>query len=67
MNENFKKNFVFVVCYCIVKEIFFLVRKYGSLGVMVMYRRVKLVVRENFVEIKGEVFGGSNIDIKWCE
>ncbi|EDK98775.1 uncharacterized protein LOC243407 [Mus musculus] len=67
MNENFKKNFVSAVCYCIVKETPSSARKHGSSGAMVMHRRAKLAARENPVEIKGEAFGGSNIDIKWCE
>ncbi|XP_052028527.1 pyroglutamylated RF-amide peptide receptor-like [Apodemus sylvaticus] len=67
MNENFKKNFVSAVCYCIVKETPSPSQKHGSSGAMAMYRRAKLAVGENPVEIKGEAFGGSNIDIKWCE
>ncbi|GAB1290890.1 Pyroglutamylated RFamide peptide receptor-like [Apodemus speciosus] len=67
MNENFKKNFVSAVCYCIVKEDPSPAQKHGSSGAMVMHRRAKLAVGENPAEIKGEAFGGSNIDIKWCE
>ncbi|XP_021045918.1 pyroglutamylated RF-amide peptide receptor-like [Mus pahari] len=67
MNENFKKNFVSAVCYCIVKETPSPARKHGHSGAMVMHRRAKLAARENPGEIKGEAFGGSNIDIKWCE
>ncbi|XP_028638314.1 pyroglutamylated RF-amide peptide receptor-like [Grammomys surdaster] len=67
MNENFKKNFVSAVCYCIVKETPSPAWRRGSSGAMVLHRRSKLAAGENPVEIKGEAFGGSNIDIKWCE
>lgn len=67
MNENFKKNFVSAVCYCVIKETPSPAQRHGSLGAIVMHRRVKLAVGENPVEIKGEAFGGSNMDIKWCE
>ncbi|XP_034368186.1 pyroglutamylated RF-amide peptide receptor-like [Arvicanthis niloticus] len=67
MNENFKKNFVSAVCYCIVKETPSPAWRHGSSGAIVLHRRAKIAVGENPVEIKGEEFGGSNIDIKWCE
>ncbi|XP_031237937.1 pyroglutamylated RF-amide peptide receptor-like [Mastomys coucha] len=67
MNENFKKNFVSAVCYCIVKEMPSPARKQGRSAAMVMHRRAKLAAGENPVEIKEEAFGGSNIDIKWCD
>ncbi|XP_051058869.1 pyroglutamylated RF-amide peptide receptor [Phodopus roborovskii] len=67
MNENFRKNFVSAVCYCIVKETLSPAQKHGSLGAMVMQRRAKLAGRESPVEIKEEAFGDNNIGVKWCE
>ncbi|ERE66087.1 pyroglutamylated RF-amide peptide receptor isoform X2 [Cricetulus griseus] len=67
MNENFKKNFVSTVCYCVVKETFSPARKHGSSGAMVMQRRAKLASRENPVGIREEAFGNNNISVKWCE
>nr|XP_006991698.2 pyroglutamylated RF-amide peptide receptor [Peromyscus maniculatus bairdii] len=67
MNENFKKNFESAVCCCIVKETFSPARRHGSSGAVAMQRRAKLAGRENPVETKGETFGDSNINVKWCE
>ncbi|XP_005076165.1 pyroglutamylated RF-amide peptide receptor [Mesocricetus auratus] len=67
MNENFKKNFVSAVCYCVVKETFSPAWKHGSSGAMVMQRRAKLDGRENLVEIREDAFGDNNISVKWCE
>ncbi|XP_050018300.1 pyroglutamylated RF-amide peptide receptor [Alexandromys fortis] len=66
MNENFKKNFVSAVCYCIVKETS-LAWRHGSSGAMAMQRRAKLADGENPIEIKGEVFENTNVNVKWCE
>ncbi|XP_055468791.1 pyroglutamylated RF-amide peptide receptor-like [Psammomys obesus] len=67
MNENFKKNFVSAVCYCTVKETLSPARRHGSSGAMVLQRRAKLAGGENPGEIKGEAFGDSCVDVKWCE
>ncbi|XP_021508726.1 pyroglutamylated RF-amide peptide receptor-like [Meriones unguiculatus] len=67
MNENFKKNFVSAVCYCTVKETLSPARRHRSSGAMVMQRRAKLAGGENPGEIKGEAFGHSSVDVKWCE
>ncbi|KAL1768069.1 pyroglutamylated RFamide peptide receptor, partial [Sigmodon hispidus] len=67
MNENFKKNFLSAVCYCIIKETFSPAWKHGNSGTMALQRRTKLTDGENPVEIKGEVCGDNNINVKWCE
>ncbi|CAO2605163.1 Pyroglutamylated RF-amide peptide receptor [Lemmus lemmus] len=67
MNENFKKNFASAVCYCIVKETSSLAWRHGSSGALAMQRRAKLAGRENPIEIQGEAFGDTNINVKWCE
>ncbi|XP_041500538.1 pyroglutamylated RF-amide peptide receptor [Microtus oregoni] len=67
MNENFKKNFVSAVCFCIVKETSSLAWRHGSSGAMAMQRRAKLADGENPIEIKGEVFEDTNVNVKWCE
>ncbi|XP_008842888.1 pyroglutamylated RF-amide peptide receptor [Nannospalax galili] len=68
MNENFKKNFISAVCYCIVKETFSPARRHGNSGVIVMQERAKRSGEENPVEkIRGEASGSGNTDVNLCE
>ncbi|XP_005386845.1 PREDICTED: pyroglutamylated RFamide peptide receptor [Chinchilla lanigera] len=68
MNENFKKNFLSAVCYCIVKETLSPARKHGNSGITMMQKKGKLSRRENTVEeTKGEAFSDGNIEVKLCE
>uniref|UniRef100_H0UWF3 Pyroglutamylated RF-amide peptide receptor n=1 Tax=Cavia porcellus TaxID=10141 RepID=H0UWF3_CAVPO len=68
MNENFKKNFLSAVCYCIVKDTLSPARRHGNLGITMMQKKGKLSQRENPVEeTKGEAFSDGNIEVKLCE
>ncbi|KAM6148162.1 pyroglutamylated RF-amide peptide receptor [Erethizon dorsatum] len=68
MNENFKKNFLSAVCYCIVKESLSPAWRHGNLGITMMQKKGKLSWRKNPVEeTKGEAFSDGNIEVKLCE
>uniref|UniRef100_A0A8C6N355 Pyroglutamylated RF-amide peptide receptor n=1 Tax=Mus spicilegus TaxID=10103 RepID=A0A8C6N355_MUSSI len=68
MNENFKKNFLSAVCYCIVKETFSPGRKPGNSGISMMQKRAKLSRSQRPVEeAKGDLFSDANVDVKLCE
>ncbi|KAM9237454.1 pyroglutamylated RF-amide peptide receptor [Dugong dugon] len=68
MNENFKKNFLSAVCYCIVKESLSPARRHGNSGIAVLWKKGKFSRRENPVEeTKGEGFSDGNIEVKLCE
>ncbi|XP_025729893.1 pyroglutamylated RF-amide peptide receptor [Callorhinus ursinus] len=68
LNENFKKNFLSVVCYCIVKETLSPARRHGSSGITMMQKKAMFSRRENPVEeTKGEAFSDGKIEVKLCE
>ncbi|KAI5932216.1 pyroglutamylated RF-amide peptide receptor [Manis javanica] len=68
MNENFKKNFLSAVCYCIIKENLSPTRKHGNSGITMMQKKATFSWRENQVEeTKGEAFSDGNIEVKLCE
>ncbi|XP_007532329.2 pyroglutamylated RF-amide peptide receptor [Erinaceus europaeus] len=68
MNENFKKNFLSAVCYCLIKETLSPARKQGNLGIAMMQKKTMFSRRENPVEeTKGEAFSDGNIEVKLCE
>ncbi|XP_058577469.1 pyroglutamylated RF-amide peptide receptor isoform X1 [Neofelis nebulosa] len=68
MNENFKKNFLSAVCYCIVKETLSPARRHGNSGITMMQKKAVFSQRENPVEeTKGEAFSDGNIEVKLCE
>ncbi|XP_010950894.1 pyroglutamylated RF-amide peptide receptor [Camelus bactrianus] len=68
MNENFKKNFLSAVCYCLVKETFSPARRHGNSGITMMQKKAKFPRKENLVEeTKGEAFSDGNIEVKLCE
>lgn len=68
LNENFKKNFLSAVCYCIVKEPFFPARRRRNLGMTVMQRTAVICWTENPVgAAKGEAFSDGNIEVRLCE
>ncbi|KAM8928234.1 pyroglutamylated RF-amide peptide receptor [Lycaon pictus] len=68
MNENFKKNFLSAVCYCIVKETLSPARRHGNSGITMMQKKAIFSRRENPVEeTKGEAFSDGNIEVKLCE
>lgn len=68
MNENFKKNFLSAVCYCIVKETVSPARRHGNSGITMMQKKAVFFRKENPVEeTKGEAFSDGNIEVKLCE
>lgn len=69
MNENFKKNFLSAVCYCIVKETLSPARRHGnSAGITMMQKKAVFSRKGNPVEeTKGEAFSDGNIEVKLCE
>ncbi|XP_051012775.1 pyroglutamylated RF-amide peptide receptor [Acomys russatus] len=68
MNENFKKNFLSAVCYCIVRETFSPERKLGNSGISMTQTRAKLSRQQHPVEeTKGDAFNDANIEVKLCE
>uniref|UniRef100_A0A452TA65 Pyroglutamylated RF-amide peptide receptor n=1 Tax=Ursus maritimus TaxID=29073 RepID=A0A452TA65_URSMA len=67
LNENFKKNFLSAVCYCIVKETLSPARRHGNTGITMMQKKAMFARRENPVEeTKGEAFSDGNIEVKLC-
>lgn len=68
MNENFKKNFLSAICYCLMRENFSPTRRHGNSGITLMQKRVAFSRRENHVEeTKGEAFSDGTIEVKLCE
>uniref|UniRef100_A0A2K6L1W6 Pyroglutamylated RF-amide peptide receptor n=1 Tax=Rhinopithecus bieti TaxID=61621 RepID=A0A2K6L1W6_RHIBE len=68
MNENFKKNVLSAVCYCIVNKTFSPAQRHGNSGITMMQKKAKFSFRENPVEeTKGETFSDGNIEVKLCE
>ncbi|KAL4842971.1 hypothetical protein H8958_000545, partial [Nasalis larvatus] len=68
MNENFKKNILSAVCYCIVNKTFSPAQRHGNSGITMMQKKAKFSFRENPVEeTKGETFSDGNIEVKLCE
>ncbi|XP_012583280.1 PREDICTED: pyroglutamylated RFamide peptide receptor [Condylura cristata] len=68
LNENFKKNFLSAVCYCLVKETVSPVRQHGNSGISMMQKKRVFSRRENPIEeTKGEAFRDGNIEVKLCE
>ncbi|XP_059025303.1 pyroglutamylated RF-amide peptide receptor [Mustela lutreola] len=68
LNENFKKNFLSAVCYCIVKETLSPARRHRNSGITMMQKKAMLFRRQNPVEeTKGEAFSDGNIEVKLCE
>ncbi|CAO2613204.1 Pyroglutamylated RF-amide peptide receptor [Lemmus lemmus] len=66
MNENFKKNFLSAVCYCMIKEHFSPEQKHRNSGISVTQKRAKFSRRQcPAEEAKGDAFSDANIEL--CE
>ncbi|XP_064005977.1 pyroglutamylated RF-amide peptide receptor isoform X2 [Pogoniulus pusillus] len=68
MNENFKKNFLSAICFCIVKENSSPARQLGNSGITL--RRQKADSQRDPVdsdEGRREVFSDGNIEVKFCD
>ncbi|KAM8765964.1 pyroglutamylated RF-amide peptide receptor [Rhynchonycteris naso] len=67
MNENFRKNFLSAVCYCLVRETISPARGRGHMGMTVRQRPAVLRQRGNpLEETRGEAFRDSNFEVKLC-
>ncbi|XP_028932160.1 pyroglutamylated RF-amide peptide receptor [Ornithorhynchus anatinus] len=65
MNENFKKNFLSAICFCIVKEDQFPTRRLGNKGINVMQQKASYSRKQNSEEESGrETFSDGNTDVK---
>ncbi|CAM5107639.1 unnamed protein product [Eretmochelys imbricata] len=69
MNENFKKNFLSAICFCIVKENPSPSRRLGNSGINMMQQKASLSQREPAAldEARREVFSDGNIEVKFCD
>ncbi|KAM6071658.1 pyroglutamylated RF-amide peptide receptor isoform 2-T2 [Theristicus caerulescens] len=69
MNENFKKNFLSALCFCIVKENASPTRQLGNSGITM--RRQKASVSQgdpvDSNEARREAFSDGNIEVKFCD
>ncbi|XP_050802509.1 pyroglutamylated RF-amide peptide receptor isoform X1 [Gopherus flavomarginatus] len=69
MNENFKKNFLSAICFCIVKENPSPSRRLGNSGITMMQQKASLSQREPSAleEARREAFSDGNIEVKFCD
>ncbi|XP_039395165.1 pyroglutamylated RF-amide peptide receptor isoform X1 [Mauremys reevesii] len=69
MNENFKKNFLSAICFCIVKENPSPSRRLGNSGITMMQQKASLPQREPTAleEARREAFSDGNIEVKFCD
>ncbi|TFK16144.1 protein FAM160A1 [Platysternon megacephalum] len=69
MNENFKKNFLSAICFCIVKENPSPSRRLGNSGITMMQQKASLSQREPTAleEARREAFSDGNIEVKFCD
>ncbi|XP_038204194.1 pyroglutamylated RF-amide peptide receptor [Arvicola amphibius] len=68
MNENFKKNFLSAVCYCMIKECFSPAQKHQNSVISMTQKRAKFSRRQcPAEETKGDAFIDANIEVKLCE
>ncbi|XP_053886299.1 pyroglutamylated RF-amide peptide receptor [Malaclemys terrapin pileata] len=69
MNENFKKNFLSAICFCIVKENPSPSRRLGNSGITMMQQKARLSLGEPTAleEARREAFSDGNIEVKFCD
>ncbi|KAH0615958.1 hypothetical protein JD844_026635, partial [Phrynosoma platyrhinos] len=68
MNENFKKNFLSTICFCIIKEILPPSRQCGNVGITMTQRKEGACRKEPVLEgSRREAFSEGNIEVKLCE
>ncbi|KAK7796216.1 hypothetical protein U0070_007049, partial [Myodes glareolus] len=68
MNENFKKNFLSAVCYCMMKERFSPAQKHRNSGISLTQKRAKFSRRQCPAEgATGDAFSDANSEVKLCE
>ncbi|XP_062992181.1 pyroglutamylated RF-amide peptide receptor [Elgaria multicarinata webbii] len=69
MNENFKKNFLSAICFCIIKENQSPSRRHGNLGITMIQQKEGVCRREpvSMEESRREAFSEGNIEVKFCD
>ncbi|KAM7167934.1 pyroglutamylated RF-amide peptide receptor [Macrochelys suwanniensis] len=69
MNENFKKNFLSAICFCIVKENPSPSKRLGNSGITMIQQKASLSQREPTAleEARREAFSDGNIEVKFCD
>lgn len=69
MNENFKKNFLSAICFCIMKENLFPFRQHKNLKVTTMQHEEGAYRRElvSLEETRRGAFSEGNIEVKFCD
>ncbi|KAG6933892.1 pyroglutamylated RFamide peptide receptor [Chelydra serpentina] len=69
MNENFKKNFLSAICFCIVKENPSPSKRLGNLGITMIQQKASLSQREPTAleEARREAFSDGNIEVKFYD
>ncbi|NXW44616.1 QRFPR protein, partial [Nyctiprogne leucopyga] len=69
MNENFKKNFLSAICFCIVKENASPTRQLGNLGITMRQQKASVSQRDpvDSDEVRREAFNDGNIEVKFCD
>ncbi|XP_072857805.1 pyroglutamylated RF-amide peptide receptor [Pogona vitticeps] len=67
MNENFKKNFLSAICFCIIKENIPSSRC-GNMGIAMTQKKEGLCTKEPVSEgSRREAFSEGNIEVKFCD
>ncbi|KAF7252487.1 Pyroglutamylated RF-amide peptide receptor [Varanus komodoensis] len=69
MNENFKKNFVSAICFCVLKENRAPSKRHGNLEITMIQRKEAVCKREtvSLDESGREAFSEGNIEVKLCD
>ncbi|XP_063166020.1 pyroglutamylated RF-amide peptide receptor [Candoia aspera] len=69
MNENFKKNFLSAICFCIMKENLSPFRQHKNLKITMMQHEEGACRRElvSLEETRREAFSEGNIEVKLCD
>ena len=69
MNENFKKNFLSAICFCVVKENASPTRQLGNSGITMRRQKAGDSRRAptDSDEARREAFSDGNIEVKFCD
>ncbi|XP_064918237.1 pyroglutamylated RF-amide peptide receptor isoform X2 [Columba livia] len=69
MNENFKKNFLSAICFCVVKENASPTRQFGNSGITMRQQKASVSQRDpiDSDEARREAFSDGNIEVKFCD
>ncbi|NWW36010.1 QRFPR protein, partial [Panurus biarmicus] len=69
MNENFKKNFLSALCFCIVKDSTSPSRQLGNSGITMRRQKPSASQRDPMDSDEGrrEAFSDGNIEVKFCD